>query len=705
LEITEYHFYGALSHAALYDAASPDWKQVHFESLITHHKQLEVWAENCPENFENRAALAAAEIARIEGRVIDAEHLYEEAIRSAHENGFVHNEAVACEMATRFYAARGFERIARTYLRSAIDCYQRWGADGKIRQLDKLYPHLKEKEPRHGATSTISAPVDQLDLATVIKVSQAVSGEIVLEKLIDTLMRTAIEHAGAERGLLIFEEGDEYRIETEVRASADTVSMGLPHASVTGAQLPESVLRYVVRTKESVLLHDASGDNPFSADEYIHRHQARSILCLPLLKQIRLIAVLYLENNLTPGVFTPARLAVLKVLASQAAISLENVRLYGDLQEREARVRRLVDSNIIGIFIWDLDGRIIDTNEAFQRVVGYSREELISGRMSWRELTPAEWRDADDRWVERLKASGTAPPYEKEYFKKDGARVPVLVGAANFEKDGDAGVAFVIDLTERKQAERTARDTERRFREVQTELAHANRVATMGQLSTSIAHEINQPIAATVTNAQAALRFLAAQPPDIEEVRQALDRIVRNGNRAGDVIDRIRALVKKAPPRKDGLEINEAIREVIALTHGETVKNRVSVQTQLSEELPLVQGDRVQLQQVILNLMINAVEAMSSIAEDARELLISTANAGSHDVLIAVRDSGPGLGLASPDRLFEAFYTTKSDGLGIGLSICRSIIDAHGGRLWASTSIPQGAIFQFTLPVLSDTAS
>jgi C4-dicarboxylate-specific signal transduction histidine kinase len=187
-------------------------------------------------------------------------------------------------------------------------------------------------------------------------------------------------------------------------------------------------------------------------------------------------------------------------------------------------------------------------------------------------------------------------------------------------------------------------------------------------------------------------------------VRQALDRIVRNGNRAGDVIDRIRALIKKAPPRKDGLEINEAIREVIALTHGEAVKSGVSVQTELAEALPLVQGDRVQLQQVILNLIINAVEAMSGIAEDTRELLISTATDDSHDVLVEVRDSGPGLGLASPDRLFEAFYTTKSDGLGIGLSICRSIISAHGGRLWASPNMPRGAIFQFALPVHSDGA-
>jgi PAS domain S-box-containing protein len=262
-----------------------------------------------------------------------------------------------------------------------------------------------------------------------------------------------------------------------------------------------------------------------------------------------------------------------------------------------------------------------------------------------------------------------------------------------------------MDITERKQAEAEIRESERRYREVEVELAHANRVATMGQLSASIAHEVNQPIAAAITNAHAALRWLGARPPDLEEVRQALGRIVNNAARAGDVIGRIRDLVRKAPPRKDGLEINEAIREVIALTRSEVVKNGVSVQTQLAQGLPLIQGDRVQLQQVILNLIINAVEAMSATGEGSRELLISTGKAESDGVLVAVRDSGPGLAPASFERLFEAFYTTKPGGLGMGLSICRSIIEAHRGRLWATANVPQGAVFQFTLLAHPDSTS
>jgi C4-dicarboxylate-specific signal transduction histidine kinase len=267
------------------------------------------------------------------------------------------------------------------------------------------------------------------------------------------------------------------------------------------------------------------------------------------------------------------------------------------------------------------------------------------------------------------------------------------LGHPVFNAAGDL-VEFVgtsIDVTQRRRAEEARLDA-------QNQLAHVHRVTAMGQLAASIAHEVNQPIAATVTNAQAALRWLDRRPADLEEVRQALARIAKDGHRAAEVIDEIRALIKKAPPRKDRLEINGAIHEVIALTRGEAVKNGVSVQTELIDGLPLIEGDRVQLQQVILNLIINAFEAMSGIGAGVRELLVSTRNAEPDGVLVAVRDSGPGLAPATLERLFESFYTTKPGGLGLGLSICRSIIEAHGGRLWACANVPCGAIFQFTVP-------
>jgi PAS domain S-box-containing protein len=695
-ETAEYHFYDALAQAASCESAAAGQRRQHVETLVAHHRQLEIWAANCPENFENRAALVGAEIARIEGREIDAEQLYDHAIGSARANGFIHNEALAYEMAAHFYAARGFQEFARVYLLCARDGYFRWGADGKVRQLDRLHLHLAAPEGRRPA-ATIGSPVQQLDIASVVKASQSVSGEIVLPKLIERLMTIALENAGADRGLLILSAEDDYLIQAEARAIGDKIEVALCQKSITSITCPEALLRYVMRSHESVILDDASRPNLFSEDDYLRGRQAKSILCLPLIKQGQLTGLLYLENRLTSYAFTPDRIAILELLAAQAAISLENTRLYSDLQEREAKVRRLVDSNIIGICIWDLEGRIIEANEAFLHMVGFSHDDLVSERMRWPELTPAEWAAADERAVAELRATGSCKTFEKEYFRKDGSRVPVLLGAATFGERRDQGVAFVLDLTERKQAEEDLRKSELRYRETQMELAHVNRVTTMGQLTASIAHEVNQPIAAAVTNASAGLRWLAAQPPNLDKVRNTFDSIIKAGNQASEVIGRIRGLIKNVPAHKSTLDINETILETIALTHGEMQRHCILLQTELAKDLPSIQGDRVQLQQLILNLIMNAIEAMSEVGEGSRALLIGSSVHTPGGVIVTVKDSGPGLKPECLDHLFDPFYTTKPGGMGMGLSICRSIAEAHGGRLWATADALQGAVFQFTL--------
>jgi PAS domain S-box-containing protein len=406
-------------------------------------------------------------------------------------------------------------------------------------------------------------------------------------------------------------------------------------------------------------------------------------------------------------------------MIAAAIIMVENTRFYRDVGERDAKIRRLVDANIIGTFIWNLRGEIIEVNEAFLRMLEYSREDLVSGGVRWTDLTPVQWRDRDERAVAEAKATGSVQAFQKELFRKDGSRVPVLFGVANFEGIGNEGVAFVLDLSEQKRAEEALRLSEGYLAEARAELAHVTRVATLGEMTASIAHEINQPLAAVAINANASLRSLSGSSPNLTEAREAIRLIVRDGNRASQIIGRIRALAKKAPPQKDWLDLNETIGEVIAMARSEAQQNRVSLQAKLANDLPLIMGDKIQLQQVVLNLLINAIEAMSGVRTGPRELWVSSekvsdiageseedaledqelADAEWTHILVAVRDSGPGLDPKGLDRLFDAFHTTKPQGLGMGLAISRSIVEAHEGRLWATANASRGAVFQFALPI------
>ena len=484
----------------------------------------------------------------------------------------------------------------------------------------------------------------------------------------------------------------------------------------------------------------------------------------------------------------------------------------------EAKVRCLIDANIMGIFIWHLDGGIVDANEAFLRIVGYGRDDLSSGRLRWRELTPAEWRTADDRRVAELEATGTAQPHEKEYFRKDGSRVPVLVGAATFEGMSDEGAAFVFDLTDRKKADEAVRaseirwrtmfekfpvgivlrdaehrymsanpafqqmvgyserelihlsplditheddrpasermltelqsgvrqtvEKEKRFRhkdgsvvwtmvstfhipeagpipafypaivvditkrkqaeealrESELELARVSRLTTMGELAASIAHELRQPLSAAVTNGTTCQHWLSEDTLDLARARKAAQRMIAAAQRASEVMDRIRGLINKTPSEKISVVVNDLICETLALIETELRARQIVVATDLAEPPISIVADRVQLQQVVLNLIMNAAEAMSLVADRTRLLRISSQREPPSSVLIRVADAGTGLDPTIAERIFDPFFTTKAGGVGMGLSICRSIIDGHGGRLWASPAPSYGALVQFMLP-------
>jgi PAS domain S-box-containing protein len=1119
VETGDFRFYAALAHAAAWNSASAEERQEHFDALKDHHRQLEIWALHCPANFETKTALVSAEIARIEGRMLDAEHFYEAAICSAHDNGFLHCEAVANECAAQFYSARNLAKIAHVYFREARDCYLRWGADAKVRQLEEWYPQIKAEKTSSYA-GTMHASVEQLDLATVIRVSEEISGEIEQERLIDILMRLAIEHAGAERGVLLLSRGSELRQEAEAITSGDGIIVRRPHGYAT--PIPETVVQYVVRAREIVILDDALTHATYSADSYIVGHKARSVLCLPLVKESRTIGVLYLENNLTPRVFTPNRAVVLKLLASQAAISLENTYLYSDLAQAEralsesernlqliidtipalvwstradgsvefinqhycdyvglppeqllhwgwtsavhpddlrgletawrevmasgkggeaearfrrsdgeyrwllARVNPLHDGNG-NIVKWyglntDIDerkraeqkaleaerelqrtidsipalaatynanGSRISVNKLARDFTGLSAEDVTIGRWSMAvhpdDIEPAEskwaaciasgepfeheyrtraadgtfrWHvarrvplrdetgkvirwygvshdiedrkraeahlagekhvlemiasgrplrdilealcqffegaaidcfcgiypidgrgwtfqygvapslpasytdpieglpvDSDDsprgqsisertqvvaedigsdpRWMEAPcrshvlehglravwstpissgdeKVIGTVCVYQRkagspslyhqeliahvarlasiaiersqaeaalrrsETFLAEGQRIS-LTGSCSwmldtdeftfsdqlrriFEFEPDVEVTFARiaervhpdDLpivAEKMEQARSGQDypefefrlrmpdgrtkyvrvfgriirhedgrleclgagqdvTRRRLAEetrdkVRTELAHVSRVVSLGALTASIAHEVNQPLASIVTNGETGLRWLVRPEPNLAKVEDLIKRVVNDARRAAEIIDRTRTMAGRGSTKQSAIMLAEIITESAAFLQHEFQARGVSVSLNLAPDLPAVFGDRTQLQQVVVNLVVNAVQAPTMSEAAGKSIAIRTQKIDAETVCCIVEDSGPGIDAEHLPRLFDSFFTTKETGMGLGLPIAQSIIEAHNGRIVAdNNSSLGGARFVFYLPVI-----
>jgi signal transduction histidine kinase len=711
-EVAEYHFYGSLARAASCNMTPTNEPPQHFRALLAHYEQLALWAENCPENFANRAAMVAAEIARLEGRELDAELLYEQAVRLAREHGFIQNEGIANELAARFYAVRGLETVAHAYLRNARYCYLRWGAEGKVRQLEQSHPQLRGDPTPAPLIAMFGASVQQLDLGAVVKASQAVSGEIVLDRLVKTLMTIAVEDAGAERGMLILLRSDEQPwIEAEARIGRQAVEVTLRQVALTPAELPETVLRTVIRTRQSVILDDAQRSNPFTEDAYVQRRRPRSVLCLPLVKQAELVGLLYLENNLAPGTFTPQRIAVLELLASQAAISLENARLYGELvneirdrQKAEDALRRseasLTEAQQIshtGSWRWKVDTGEVYCSAEQLRIFGFDAATTQPSYTTFMERIDAEDRSSLEQALDRAVRERSRFKHEYRIALPDGS-VKHLQSVGQPDITESSGIEFVgttMDITERRRAEEAVRNAH-------AELARVARLTTMGELVASIAHEINQPLAAVVTNGDAALRWLNRDKPDLDEARKALSRIKQDSVRAGGVIRGLRDLAKKSGPQLAKLDINDVIQEVLALTRSELRRHGVMLHIDLFTGDQPVLADRVQVQQVLVNLIMNGIEAMRAVTERTRELTVSSALTEPGSVLVAVEDTGTGLDPAIAQRIFEPLFTTKPDGLGMGLSICRSIIEAHEGRLWVSPRAPHGTAFGFTLPVSAE---
>jgi PAS domain S-box-containing protein len=532
-------------------------------------------------------------------------------------------------------------------------------------------------------------------------VGQILAEEVTVEEVTPRILQTMGEHLGWDVGAL-------WRVDRQAKAlrcvelwhkgsvavsEFEKVSRDL--ALIPGLGLPGRVWSSLAPE----YISDVATDENFPRGTIARREGLHAAFGFPILLGGEVLGVIEFFSR---EIRQPDQelLKMLATIGSQIGLFIERKRAESELRESEQNYRTLFESIDEGFctieVLFDqsqkaVDYRFLQISPSFERQTGI--KDAAGRRM--REIAPQH----EEHWFEiygKIALTGEPMRFENEASQL-GRWYDVYAFPIHDPTRRCVGILF-NDITDRKRAEAEARDSERRYREVQAEFAHANRVATMGQLMASIAHEIRQPIGTTVMGAQAGLNWLNARPPNLEEVRKTLGGIVSAGKQASDVMDRFRAIIKRAPPQMVDLEINAAVLEIVSLTRAEVLKNGVSVEMQLAEGLPYVHGDRVQLQQVLLNLIVNAIESMRYVGEDERELFVSTRNEAD-GVSVEVQDSGPGFAPGALERVFDAFYTTKSDGLGLGLSVCRSIVEAHNGQLWACPNLPRGAIFRFVLPV------
>lgn len=549
-------------------------------------------------------------------------------------------------------------------------------------------PIQRDSTVSAGLSNTLS---ELLDFTVIADMLNRVSGEVLPGHLIRSLMQSAIQIAGAERGVLIMYESKEARIVSEAIYQSGRLEIIVHSEGSPSEDLPDYAVELTRQVTESTFRENAFHPSNLFPDDYIWQNRSGSVLGLPLISRGKLIALLFLENRHTPNALLPERLSVLKLLASQAAMSLQNIHLSQELHEREAQVRRLLNANIIGIAIWTHDGCIVEANDVFVQITGYSRNEIQSGEIRWTELTSPEWREDDKRLSEELKEKGSVGPYEREYRRKDGSHIAVLISCTSLDETDDKTVAFIIDMTERKRSEAM-------LRSLQAELDHAMRVMTIGELGASIAHETNQPLTAIVTNASALLRWLETSPPNLARAHETAEWIVRDGEWAADVIKGLKALSRMALDEMEPVDLNTSIEEILPLIQDEIRHRAIALTIQPTPGLMQVLGDRVQLQQVICNLIKNSIDSMATVHGRPRELLIATYNLHGDSVGVLVRDTGMGVEPDKLDYIFDRFYSTKAEGFGIGLSISRSIIQNHHGQLWATINQDVGMTFEFTIP-------
>ncbi|MBW5413499.1 AAA family ATPase [Pseudomonas sp. MAG002Y] len=699
IHLIDLHVFQALTYAALAGACPLEQT---LAAIEPHRQQLKVWADINPNVFKDKATLIDAECARIAGDGLNALTLYEKAAMLAGRYGFTPIQALAHELAARHCLVHDLHVASQGHLDSAKRCYQAWGAHAKAALLEKCYPWSESLLP--GKSATPIEGQESLDLISVLKASQALSQELELDNLIARLMTNTLIHAGAQRGVLLFVEHEQAMVAASSWVEPNQeVAIDLIHEPAKPEWLPLSILNTAIKSKQPVVLTDTRQPSRFSGDPYFADHEVRSLLCLPLLKQGEVVGALYLENSLMPGVFTQERTQVLELLAAQAAISLQTARLYEELvaenQRRQAVEMALRESESflklgqqisnIGIYRWNpITDEAVWTSEMYA-LFGVIEGDVPPGYVGlWNLIHPDDLAGFQAHVDMAVRAKR---PYRYEI------RITTPQGLEKRLEtmghlDGETYIGAVIDLTE-------VRATESELRNARAELTRAAQATILGELAASIAHEINQPLASIVSNASAGIRWLDRPLPELSETRESLEEIAKEGKRAGDIVHALRSLTKQTTPDLQPLPIDEVIATVLRLISSEIEHRHVMLTSRLTARSVKVLGDRILLQQVVLNLVNNAIEAMLQASQPPCRLEVCSNVVGSEYVVVSIEDTGVGIPDTDLGQLFDAFFSTKSSGMGMGLAICRSVIQSHGGSIHAYAARKRGSVFVFTLPL------
>lgn len=746
-EATHY-FYHALTLVALYPHATAEQQQQFAQTLEKQLGKLKLWADSCPENYLNRYALVSAEVARIEGRDLDAERLYEQAIRSARENSFVHNEGIACELAARFYRARGFEMIADTYLCAARACFVRWGADGKVRQLDQQHPQqLEPTQLMPGATVAVRS--EQLDLLSVTKASQTISGEIVLDKLVRTLLEVVLEQGGAERVYLILCQDSQLSIRAEASLGEEGAATGVlgPIPPDFSRRVPASLVHYVQRTTERVILRNASADaGKFSGDDYFARVRPRSVLCMPVLRQAEVVGLLYLENTLVASAFTPDRLAALELLATQAAISLQNAQLLAKeraeraaAEEAERRASFLAEAGALLSESLDYDRTFAGLAQLCVRsLASWCVIDIVEGREIRRvaEATADPSKEAvlgelqrryPPRWdsgrpaatVLRTGQSLLIPELPDESLRamcdddehyrllrelgmETGLAVPLVVrgvtlGVLTISSDAPGRRYGHADL---ELAEEVAYRAASALDNAQLYAASQEAVRARSEFLTVASHELNTPVTSLMLAVQALRRGApSGRPIEPQAMERLLDLTARQGVRltklVGDLLDVSRLDAGRAPLDLTDVDLGALVREVVERFESDLARSRCSISIK-DDAMPVGRWDRSRIDRVVTNLLSNAIKFG---AGNPIELSLGSERGVAW---LAVRDHGIGIHPAQRVRIFGRFERAVSErhygGLGLGLYISSRIVEDHGGSIRCESQPGAGSTFTIDLP-------